>query len=162
MGLQVAIAILRHHVYDLHGSGYLFCLPGGSSLFVCVHEATHNLIFKKQDTEYHCRHYCQSCTGISQFCFLCQISYQAPCIPGSGSTDADMPNRWEAKLINNSTFGKSHLAAVIPAFQMIRPLRLTADIKIFDVWTVVNWIVQFVICGCYHLLFLVPKPPFTR
>jgi sphingolipid delta-4 desaturase len=62
---------------------------------------------------------------------------------GVEELDADMPFRWEAKLIDNSTLGKALWLLFYPVFQLLRPLRLTKEIKIFDGWTLVNWIVQF-------------------
>jgi sphingolipid delta-4 desaturase len=112
------------------------------TLYVCVHECSHNLVFKNRTlniiaslianlpqvfpssvsfTKYHLKHH----------------SFQ-----GVEAVDADMPFRWEAKLINNAPVGKTIWLLFYPVFQALRPLRLTKEIKIFDGWTVVNWIIQ--------------------
>ncbi len=159
VGLQVAIAILlSSRVYDLSWIwvfvlAYLvgaFCCH---TLFVCVHEATHNLIFKNKTLNI-----IAGITANLAQVFPSSVSFAKYHIKhhayqGVEALDADMPNRWEAKLINNSTFGKAIWLLLYPVFQMIRPLRLTADIKIFDVWTVVNWIVQFAFMGAIIYFF---------
>jgi hypothetical protein len=38
---------------------------------------------------------------------------------GVHELDADLPNRWEAKLISNSFLGKALMAAVLPGFSII-------------------------------------------
>ncbi len=112
------------------------------TLYVCVHECSHNLVFKNRMmntiaslianlpqvfpssisfTKYHLKHH----------------SFQ-----GVEDVDADMPFRWEAKLINNAPVGKTIWLLFYPVFQALRPLRLTKEIKIFDGWTVLNWVIQ--------------------
>lgn len=111
------------------------------TLYVCIHECSHNLLFKNRAlntwssilanlpmvfpsavsfTKYHMKHH----------------AYQ-----GVEELDADMPFRWEAKLINNSSFGKALWLLLYPIFQAIRPARLK-EIQLVDGWTIVNFIVQ--------------------
>ncbi|HEY0176825.1 MAG TPA: fatty acid desaturase [Pedobacter sp.] len=113
------------------------------TLFICIHECSHNLVFKNKTlniissiianfplvfpsavsfTKYHMKHH----------------SYQ-----GVEELDADMPFRWEAKLINNSTFGKAIWLLFYPIFQALRPIRLK-EINLFDSWTVINLLVQII------------------
>jgi sphingolipid delta-4 desaturase len=60
---------------------------------------------------------------------------------GVEALDADMPFHWEAKMINNSSFGKAMWLLFYPVFQALRPFRLK-EINLFDAWTLVNWAVQ--------------------
>jgi sphingolipid delta-4 desaturase len=60
---------------------------------------------------------------------------------GVEELDADMPFRWEAKLIDNSGFGKALWLLFYPIFQGLRPTRLK-EIKMFDTWTFINFAVQ--------------------
>jgi sphingolipid delta-4 desaturase len=55
--------------------------------------------------------------------------------------DGDLPDHWEAKLINNSTIGKALWLLVFPIFQAIRVARLR-EIKPVDAWIVANWVAQ--------------------
>jgi sphingolipid delta-4 desaturase len=113
------------------------------TLFVCIHECAHNLIFKQRELN--------TVSGIIAnlpLVFPSSVSFQKyhlkhHSFQGVEELDADMPYHWEAKLINNSTIGKALWLLFYPIFQLFRPLRLTKEIAIFDFWTVVNWIVQF-------------------
>jgi len=111
-------------------------------LYVCIHEASHNLIFKSRTANilaaitadlvniapgaisfrtYHLKHH----------------SFQ-----GNYDLDADLASKWEAKLIGNSIIGKSIWLILFPIFQALRPPRLK-EIKFSDKWTFVNWLFVF-------------------
>jgi sphingolipid 4-desaturase/C4-monooxygenase len=122
-------------------AAYLIGAFSCHTLYVCIHECSHNLVFKNRTlniwsgiianlpmvfpsavsfSKYHMKHH----------------AYQ-----GVEELDADMPFRWEAKLINNSTFGKAIWLLLYPVFQVIRPARLK-EIKLVDTWTVINLVIQ--------------------
>lgn len=131
------------------------------TLHVCIHECSHNLLFKNRTlniissmianlpmifpsavsfTKYHLKHH----------------AYQ-----GVEELDADMPYRWEAKLISNSTIGKAFWLLFYAVFQSIRPARLK-EIKLIDTWTIINLAVQVIftaaviwLLGAKALIFLV-------
>jgi sphingolipid delta-4 desaturase len=91
------------------------------TLYVCIHEAAHNLLFKKS-------FYNKIAAIIANLplVFPSAISFQKYHLKhhsyqGVEELDADMPYRWEAKLINNSGFGKALWLLFYPLFQMIRP-----------------------------------------
>jgi sphingolipid delta-4 desaturase len=112
------------------------------TLFVCIHECAHNLIFKERNLN--------TIAGIVAnlpLVFPSSVSFQKyhlkhHAFQGVEELDADMPYHWEARLINNSTIGKAIWLLFYPIFQLFRPLRLK-EIAIFDTWTIINWIVQF-------------------
>lgn len=110
--------------------------------YVLIHEAAHNLIFKSRAfnniagifadipnvvpsaisfRSYHLKHH----------------SYQ-----GDYYLDADLPSKWEAKLIGSSAFGKAFWEMMFPVFQVLRTPRLK-DIPFLNFWTIINWIVVF-------------------
>ncbi len=113
------------------------------TLFVCIHECAHNLLFKGKVLN--------TLSGILAnfpLVFPSSVSFQKYHLKhhshqGVEELDADMPYRWEADLINNSALGKALWLLFYPVFQLLRPLRLTKEISIFDGWTVLNWLVQF-------------------
>ncbi|MGD8305354.1 MAG: fatty acid desaturase [Ignavibacteria bacterium] len=144
VSLQLAIAIL------LSGQAWWLALIiafligafANHACFVLIHEAAHNLIFRKKALNY--------ISGIvadipnvipSSVSFrgyhLKHHSYQ-----GDYYRDADLASRWEAKLIGNSIFGKFIWELFFPFFQGFRPLRLKG-IEFLNLWTIVNWIVIF-------------------
>jgi sphingolipid delta-4 desaturase len=69
--------------------------------------------------------------------------------------DADLPNRWEARLINNYFIGKAIWLLFYPVFQVSRISRLK-EIRPFDGWIALNWIVQIIFTTVIWLL-LGPK-----
>jgi len=145
VGLQIVLAGLLKDQSWWWNVLAAYCIGAFAchTLYVCIHECSHNLVFKNKNlniissmianlplvfpsavsfAKYHMKHH----------------SYQ-----GVEELDADMPFRWEAKLIDNSTIGKSIWLLFYPIFQMLRPIRLK-EIKLFDAWTVANLLVQVV------------------
>ena len=111
------------------------------TLYVCIHEAAHNLLFKKSFYNK-----VSAIVANLPLVFPSAISFQKYHLKhhsyqGVEELDADMPYRWEAKLINNSGFGKAIWLLFYPVFQMIRPGRIK-EVTLMDKWTVVNIIVQ--------------------
>lgn len=125
-------------------AAYLIGAFAAHTLFVCIHECSHNLIFKNRNLN--------TVAGLlanSVMVFPSSVSFQKyhlkhHTFQGVEELDADMPFRWEAKLIGNSTFGKAMWLLFYPIFQMFRPLRLKGEIDIFDPWTIVNWVINIV------------------
>ena len=118
------------------------------TLFVCVHECAHNLLFKKRALN--------TMAGILAnlpLVFPSAVSFQKYHLKhhsyqGVEALDADMPDRWEAKLINNAPFGKAVWLLFYPFFQMIRTIRVK-EVAFFDKWTVINMIVQVAFMGFF-------------
>ncbi|MCJ8210458.1 fatty acid desaturase [Mucilaginibacter sp. RS28] len=162
VSIQFALAfVLKDQAWGWSiAAAYLIGAFACHTLHVCIHECSHNLIFKNRTlntissiianlpmvvptavsfTKYHIKHH----------------AYQ-----GVEELDADMPYRWEAKLINNSTLGKAVWLLFYPIFQAIRPARLK-EIQLWDAWTIVNLVVQigvsvavFYFLGIKALVFL--------
>ncbi len=120
----------------------------GHTLYVCIHECAHNLLFKKRELNS-----LSAIVANLPLVFPSAISFQKYHLKhhsyqGVEAVDADMPYRWEAKLINNRFFGKALWLLFYPLFQMIRPVRLK-EIKLMDTWTVINMIVQVVFMAAF-------------
>lgn len=145
VGVQIALAwFLKDQPWWLgFVAAYLIGAFACHTLFICIHECAHNLLFKDKRAN--------TIAGIIAnlaLIFPSSVSFQKyhlkhHSFQGVEELDADMPYHWEAKLINNSTIGKALWLLFYPVFQLFRPIRLTGEIKIFDFWTVVNWVVQF-------------------
>jgi sphingolipid delta-4 desaturase len=71
---------------------------------------------------------------------------------GVHELDADLPNRWEAKLINNSFLGKALWLLFYPLFQIFRLSRLS-EIQTFDWWIVANVLVQVAFTTAIWVIF---------
>lgn len=112
------------------------------TLFVCVHECSHNLVFKKRGLNV-----AASLVANLPLVFASSISFKKyhlkhHAYQGIVNLDADMPGKWEAKLIGNSTIGKSLWLLFYPIVQATRLARMSKEIKALDTLTVVNWLIQ--------------------
>jgi sphingolipid 4-desaturase/C4-monooxygenase len=122
------------------------------ALFVMIHECAHKLIFKNPVAN--------RLTGIfanMPQVFPSSVSFERYHIKhhsfqGVHELDADLPNRWEARLIDNYFIGKAIWFMFYPFFQAFRVARLK-EIKPFDGWIALNWGVQilFVAAVWYFL-----------
>jgi len=150
---QIAMAWLvkEQSWWIVLGAAYLLGAFADHALFVMIHECAHKLLFKKPAANrlagilanmpqvmpssvsferYHIKHH----------------SFQ-----GVHELDADLPNRWEAKLINNYFIGKVIWLLFYPVFQVFRISRLK-EIKPFDGWIALNWLVQIAFVTAITLL----------
>ena len=123
------------------GAAYFLGAFADHSLFVMIHECAHRLLFKSPAAN----RLAGIFANIPQI-FPSSVSFERYHIKhhsfqGIHELDADLPNRWEAKLINNYFFGKVIWLLFYPVFQVFRISRLK-EIKPFDGWTALNWAVQ--------------------
>lgn len=144
VGLQTAIAyFLRDSAWWLVLLvSYLVGAFADSTLFVCVHECSHNLVFKGKKWNIFA-----SLVANLPMVFASSISFQKfhlkhHAYQGVEALDADMPNRWEAKLINNSTIGKALWLLFYPIVQATRLPRVGKEVKVFDGLMLFNWFIQ--------------------
>ncbi|MDB5205241.1 MAG: fatty acid desaturase [Flavisolibacter sp.] len=108
------------------------------SLFVMIHECAHRLIFKNPAAN----RLAGIFANLPQL-FPSSVAFERYHIKhhsfqGVHELDADLPNRWEAKLINNYFIGKVIWFLFYPLFQAFRIARLK-EIKPFDGWIALNW-----------------------
>lgn len=131
-------------------AAYLVGAYASHTLFVCIHEAGHNLIFRTTRANlaaallanlpslvptalafrlYHAKHH--SYLGIED-------------------QDADLPGRWEARLIGSYSPGKLFWLAAFPVFQTLRTLRVR-DPQEFSRRIQLNWTLQALTCLVTYL-----------
>jgi sphingolipid delta-4 desaturase len=154
VAFQVVLAwLLRDQSWWLIvGAAYLLGAFADHALFVMIHECTHQLCLKTaMPTALHlclpiCRKYCQALYHFEKY-HIKHHSFQ-----GVHELDADLPNRWEAKLISNSFFGKALWLLFFPVFQLFRLSRLR-EIHPFDGWIVTNFLIQVVFTAAICLLY---------
>lgn len=113
------------------------------TMFVLIHEAAHNMIFKNRTFNYisgilaDLPNVLPSSVSFKSY-HLKHHTYQ-----GDYYADADLASRWEAKLIGNSFLGKIVWELLFPFFQALRPPRLKG-IQFMNTWTLINWAIVFV------------------
>jgi sphingolipid delta-4 desaturase len=128
------------------------------ALFVMIHECSHHLLFKSKAKNYlasilsNLPHTLPSAISFARY-HIKHHSFQ-----GVHELDADIPDFWEARLINNSLFGKAFWLLLYPFFQIARTFRLK-EIRPVDGWIIANWIIQ-VTFNVAVWIFLGPKALF--
>jgi sphingolipid delta-4 desaturase len=112
------------------------------SLFVMIHECSHNLIFKNKTGNYFASivanlpHTLPSAVAFSRY-HIKHHSFQ-----GIHELDADLPYEWEAKMFSKNALTKALWLLVYPFVQTFRTFRLK-EIKPIDGWIITNWLIQF-------------------
>ncbi|HXB42682.1 MAG TPA: fatty acid desaturase, partial [Puia sp.] len=139
VGLQIVLAWFLHDKswWLLVGVAYLIGAFADHALFVMIHECAHHLLFKNRSAN----RFAGIIANLPQL-IPSSVSFERYHIKhhsfqGVHELDADLPNRWEAKLINNYFIGKVIWLLFFPLFQVFRIARLK-EIKPFDKWIALN------------------------
>jgi sphingolipid delta-4 desaturase len=156
VGVQLVIAIIlsSQSWWIALITAFVIGAFANHTCFVLIHEAAHNLIFKKKALNYisgiiaDIPNIIPSSVSFRSY-HLKHHSYQ-----GDYYLDADLASKWEAKLIGHSFFGKVIWELLFPFFQAFRPPRLKG-IEFMNAWTIINWIVIF---GCDALILIYLGP----
>jgi sphingolipid delta-4 desaturase len=136
---QVVIAFL---VRDLAWGWVLvtaYCVGAflNHALFTLKHECAHNLVLKNKKANFFLGIIANlpSCTPTYSSFTTFHLKHHAH--QGEYDMDADLPHKWEAKLIQYTPFGKILWLALHPIMISFRPLRFN-HIKYFDGWMYLN------------------------
>lgn len=110
------------------------------AVYVMIHEASHGLIFRSRWANN-----LAACLAGTVNTAPTAISFRGyhlkhHAFQGVYELDADLPSRWEARLVGNSTVRKALWLLFYPVFQMIRPVRLKA-LRFFSAWVLVDWVI---------------------
>jgi sphingolipid delta-4 desaturase len=157
VALQIGLSCLlvNQSWWMVFGVAYLIGAFADHALFVMVHECAHRLIFKNPIAN----RLAGILANIPQI-FPSSVSFERYHIKhhsfqGVMELDGDLPNEWEAKLIDNYFIGKAIWLLFYPIFQVFRLGRLR-EIKPFDGWIALNVLVQIVFMGLVWVI-LGPK-----
>ena len=107
------------------------------ALWVLIHECAHNLLFRRASWNKiaaiaaNLPHVLPSAISFQTY-HLKHHAYQ-----GVYELDADIPSRWEARLVGRSAIRKALWLLFFPFFQVTRPPRLR-EISLFSPWVFVN------------------------
>jgi sphingolipid delta-4 desaturase len=134
------------------GAAYLLGAFADHALFVMIHECAHHLLFKSRSAN----RLAGILANLPQL-FPSSVSFERYHIKhhsfqGIHELDADLPNRWEARLINNYFIGKVVWLLFYPVFQIFRISRLR-EIKPFDKWVALNFGMEAVFIAAIWILF---------
>ncbi|MFN9950455.1 MAG: fatty acid desaturase [Bacteroidota bacterium] len=139
--LLVAFLLSGQSWWWVFGAAYLVGAFADHALFVLIHECAHKLIFKNRAAN--------KIAGMIAnipLIFPSSVSFETyhlkhHSFQGVHELDGDLPNYWEAKLINHYFIGKVIWLLFYPIFQVFRLNRLR-EIAPFDKWVALNWIIQ--------------------
>lgn len=111
-------------------------------LFVTIHEAAHNLIFRKGWLNRVSAIFANTPSLIPSAISFRIYHLKHHAFQGVPELDTDLPYDWEARLIGNTAFGKAMWLLFFPIFQIFRTFRAT-EIKFMDSWVLLNWVWNF-------------------
>lgn len=139
--LLVAYILSGQSWWWVFGAAYLIGAFADHALFVLIHECAHKLIFKNRAAN--------KMAGMIAnipLIFPSSVSFETyhlkhHSFQGVHELDGDLPNYWEAKLINHYFIGKVIWLLFYPIFQVFRLNRLR-EIAPFDKWVALNWVIQ--------------------
>jgi sphingolipid delta-4 desaturase len=139
--LLVAYLLSGQSWWWVFGAAYLIGAFADHALFVLIHECAHKLIFKNRAAN--------KMAGMIAnipLIFPSSVSFETyhlkhHSFQGVHELDGDLPNYWEAKLINHYFIGKVIWLLFYPIFQVFRLNRLR-EIAPFDKWVALNWVIQ--------------------
>lgn len=129
---------------------YLVGAFANHGLFVMIHECSHDLIFRRRYLNYIAGIIADLPNVIPTAASFRRYHLKHHSFQGVYDLDADLPSRWEARLIGSSPLGKALWLLIYPVFQSLRPPRLR-EINFSSVWT---WINLIVVLGTSALLFI--------
>jgi sphingolipid 4-desaturase/C4-monooxygenase len=132
------------------GAAYLLGAFADHALFVMIHECAHNLLFKTRKYNTLAGILANTPQVAPSSVSFAHYHIKHHSFQGIHELDGDLPNRWEAKLINNFFIGKAIWLLLYPLFQITRIPRLR-EIRHFNGWVLLNWVVQITVSAlvCY-------------
>ena len=107
------------------------------TLWVLIHECSHNLVFRRASWNRiaaiaaNLPHILPSAISFQTY----HLKHHA--FQGVYELDADIPSRWEARLVGHSALRKALWLLLFPVFQVTRPPRLR-EIPLFGPWVFAN------------------------
>jgi sphingolipid delta-4 desaturase len=118
-------------------TAYLVGAFANHALFVLIHEFTHNMVFKSRVLNLWGGIMCDLPNAFPSSVSFRKYHLKHHAFQGHYDIDADLPSRWEAKLIGSNFVGKSIWLLFFPIFQSLRPPRLK-EIQFASKWVWIN------------------------
>ena len=139
VSMQIAIAyLLRQQAWWLVlAAAYCVGAFANHALFVLIHEYTHNMVFKSRIANMWGGIFCDLPNAFPSSVSFRKYHLKHHAFQGHYDIDADLPSRWEAKLMGSNFLGKSLWLLFFPVFQGLRPPRLK-EIKFSSKWVWIN------------------------
>ena len=152
--IQVGVAYLLRNQPWWSAILVAFCFGAfvGHTLFVCIHEVSHNLLFKSKDANT----IAGLIANLPSF-FPTSVSFQRyhlrhHTFQGVHELDADLPGYKEARFFGNSALGKATWLFLFPLIQVVRTFRLK-EITPIDKWVIINILSQIIFTAAIWYFF---------
>ena len=130
-------------------------LPGATAnhaLWVAIHECTHNLVFRSRAGNHLSGMLANLPHVVPSSVLFGRYHSRHHTFLGVYELDADLPYRWEARIVGNSPWRKAIWLFFTPIMQSLRPARLR-EIHPIDRWVVINFAAQIAFnVGVWFLL----------
>ena len=110
------------------------------ALFVMIHEAAHNLIFRRPVWNYLAGILANLPGAIPSAVSFKRYHLKHHSFQGVYELDADIPSEWEARLVGTSPLRKALWLLLFPVVQITRPVRIK-QVPFVDRWILLNWAV---------------------
>jgi sphingolipid 4-desaturase/C4-monooxygenase len=155
--LQLTLAWLVHSQswWWVLATSWLLGAIVAHTLFVTIHEATHNLLFKKRSLNLLAGMVANIPSLLPTSVSFARYHVKHHAFQGTPEFDADLPSEWEARLVQNTTLGKALWLLFFPFFQVFRTARIK-EVTVWDRWLVLNGVIQICATTVIYLL-LGPK-----
>lgn len=139
IAIQVIIAYLLKDVawWWIILAAYVVGAFCNHALFCLKHECTHGLVLKNKKANYFLGILANMPTCAPTFASFSTFHLKHHSHQGEYDMDADLPHKWEAKLIQYTPFGKILWLALHPFVISFRPLRFN-HINYFNGWMYLN------------------------
>ena len=140
---QVALAALALRLSWWLVFGMAFCVGAfaNHALFVVIHECAHKLVFRRKLPNILTAMFANLPLFVPGALSFQKYHLKHHAFQGVYELDADLPSRWEARLIGYSVVGKAIWLLLYPIFQALRPIRIR-QVPLFNRWTTANLLIQ--------------------
>ncbi len=145
----------QHSWWVVFALAYCVGAYANHALFVMIHECTHRLIFRRKLPNVLTELIANLPLFLPGSVSFHKYHLKHHAFQGVYELDADIPARWEARLIGRSAFGKALWLLLYPFFQAVRPTRIK-EVSVVDAWSLTNLGVQILVNSAVYL-WLGPK-----
>ena len=137
----VAWFVADQPVWVVLGLAYTVGAFASHALFVMIHECAHRLVFPRRLPNILTGLFANLPLFVPGAVSFQKYHLKHHAFQGVYELDADIPSRWEARLVGRSALRKAFWLLLYPVFQAVRSFRVK-DVPPLDAWTLVNLGVQ--------------------
>ena len=141
--ITVGYFLRNQHWYWIIAAAWLVGAFFSHTLFVCIHETAHNLLFKGRWGNVIAAVIANFPSIIPSAVSFRNFHLKHHAFQGVHELDADLPDWYEARLIKNYSVGKASWMLLFPVFQTVRTIRCR-EVATVDKYVAVNIIAQVI------------------